>query len=85
MKVDNILQTIGQTPHVRINRLFGPGANVGEVGAQQPRRVSSRTALRWRWWRTRKSLAALQPGGTIIEPGSQHRHRPGAGSDRQGL
>ena len=28
MKVDNILQTIGKTPHVRINRLFGPGANV---------------------------------------------------------
>ena len=23
MKVDNILQTIGKTPHVRINRLFG--------------------------------------------------------------
>ena len=23
MKFDNILQTIGNTPHVRINRLFG--------------------------------------------------------------
>jgi len=28
MKADNILQTIGNTPHVRINRLFGPGHNV---------------------------------------------------------
>ena len=28
MKADNILQTIGNTPHVRINRLFGPDANV---------------------------------------------------------
>ena len=28
MKVENILQTIGNTPHVRINRLFGAGANV---------------------------------------------------------
>ena len=28
MKVDNVLQTIGNTPHVRINRLFGAGANV---------------------------------------------------------
>ena len=28
MKVDNILQTIGNTPHVRINRLFGPNAQV---------------------------------------------------------
>ena len=25
MKADNVLQTIGNTPHVRINRLFGPG------------------------------------------------------------
>ncbi len=24
MKADSILQTIGNTPHVRINRLFGP-------------------------------------------------------------
>jgi threonine synthase len=28
MKADNILQTIGNTPHMRINRLFGAGANV---------------------------------------------------------
>ena len=28
MRVDNILHTIGNTPHVRINRLFGAGANV---------------------------------------------------------
>ena len=28
MKADNILQTIGNTPHVRINRLFGAGHNV---------------------------------------------------------
>jgi cysteine synthase A len=28
MKADNILQTIGRTPHVRINRLFGPGHQV---------------------------------------------------------
>ena len=28
MKAASILETIGNTPHVRINRLFGPGANV---------------------------------------------------------
>jgi len=27
-KADNIVHTIGNTPHVRINRLFGAGANV---------------------------------------------------------
>jgi cysteine synthase A len=28
MKYDNILQTIGRTPEVRINRLYGPTAQV---------------------------------------------------------
>ena len=28
MKANNILATIGNTPHVRINRLFGPGQEV---------------------------------------------------------
>ena len=28
MKANNILATIGNTPHVRINRLFGPGHEV---------------------------------------------------------
>ncbi len=28
MRAQNILQTIGNTPHVRINRLFGPSADV---------------------------------------------------------
>ena len=28
MKVENVLQTIGNTPHVRINRLFGNKHNV---------------------------------------------------------
>ncbi|VAW69742.1 Cysteine synthase [hydrothermal vent metagenome] len=28
MKVENILQTIGNTPHVKINRLFGDKSEV---------------------------------------------------------
>ena len=28
MKASNILETIGNTPHIRINRLFGDGAEV---------------------------------------------------------
>ena len=28
MKASNILETIGRTPHIRINRLFGADANV---------------------------------------------------------
>ena len=28
MRANSILQTIGNTPHIRINRLFGPQAQV---------------------------------------------------------
>ena len=28
MKADNILQTIGKTPHLKINKLYGKKANV---------------------------------------------------------
>ena len=28
MKAHNILETIGHTPHIRMNRLFGPASNV---------------------------------------------------------
>ena len=28
MKAQNVLQTIGNTPHIRINKLFGANANV---------------------------------------------------------
>jgi cysteine synthase A len=39
MKADNILATIGHTPHIRINRLFGDGPGLDQVRAQQPRRL----------------------------------------------
>ena len=28
MRINNILESIGNTPHIRINRLFGDHANV---------------------------------------------------------
>ncbi|MFT6275888.1 MAG: cysteine synthase A, partial [Halioglobus sp.] len=28
MNANNILETIGNTPHIRVNKLFGPDANV---------------------------------------------------------
>ena len=36
MKADNILQTIGRTPHVRINRLFGAVQRIALVGVHPP-------------------------------------------------
>ena len=35
MKADSILQTIGKTPHVRINRLFGDRAEVAQHGVER--------------------------------------------------
>jgi len=70
MKAENILQTIGNTPHVRINRLFGPAAHVwikserGNPGGS----IKDRIALAMVQEAERSGL--LTPGGTIIEPTS---------------
>ncbi len=70
MKANNVLETIGGTPHIRINRLFGEGANVwvkserGNPGGS----IKDRIALAMVEDAERRGL--LQPGGTIIEPTS---------------
>jgi len=70
MKASNVLETIGRTPHIRINRLFGEGANVwvkserGNPGGS----IKDRIALAMVEDAERRGL--LQPGGTIIEPTS---------------
>lgn len=70
MKADNILQTIGNTPHVRINRLFG---NTHEVWIKSERgnpggSIKDRIALAM--IEAAEQSGALKPGGTIIEPTS---------------
>jgi cysteine synthase A len=72
MKAQNVLETIGNTPHIRINRLFGGqgrAAGVGEVGAQQPGRLDQ-GPHRARDGRRRRALGQAETGGTIIEPTS---------------
>jgi cysteine synthase A len=70
MKAQNILATIGNTPHVRINRLFGPDAQVwikserGNPGGS----IKDRIALAM--VEDAEKSGALKPGGTIIEPTS---------------
>ena len=70
MKADNILATIGNTPAVRINRLFGPGHNVwikserGNPGGS----IKDRIALAM--VEDAEKSGALKPGGTIVEPTS---------------
>ncbi len=70
MKTDNILQTIGNTPHIRINRLFGAGHNVwikserGNPGGS----IKDRIALAM--VEAAEKAGTLKPGGTIVEPTS---------------
>ncbi len=70
MKAHNILDTIGRTPHIRINRLFGAGANVWVKSERSNPggSVKDRIALAMVEDAERRGL--LQPGGVIIEPTS---------------
>ncbi|MEO9101298.1 MAG: cysteine synthase A [Rhodoferax sp.] len=70
MKVNDILQTIGNTPHVRMNRLFGTAS---EVWIKQERAnpggsIKDRIALAM--VEVAEQSGALKAGGTIIEPTS---------------
>ena len=70
MKADNVLATIGRTPHIRVNRLFGAGHDVwikserGNPGGS----IKDRIALAM--IEDAEASGALQPGGTIVEPTS---------------
>ncbi|NLD54336.1 MAG: cysteine synthase A [Burkholderiaceae bacterium] len=70
MKANSILETIGNTPHVRINRLFG---NDHEVWIKSERAnpggsIKDRIALSMVEDAERNGV--LEPGGTIVEPTS---------------
>jgi cysteine synthase A len=70
MKAANMLETIGNTPHVRIVRLFGTGA---EVWIKQERAnpggsIKDRIALSM--VEDAERTGKLKPGGVIVEPTS---------------
>ena len=69
MRAGSILETIGNTPHIRINRLFGDN----EVWVKSERAnpggsIKDRIALAM--VEDAERSGALKPGGTIIEPTS---------------
>ena len=74
MKFDNVLQSIGGTPHIRFQRLFQGVAQPGQqVWIKSERSnpggsVKDRIALAM--VEAAEASGALQPGGTIIEPTS---------------
>nr|WP_315244539.1 cysteine synthase A [uncultured Albidiferax sp.] len=70
MPVETILQTIGNTPHVRIQRLFGPGANVWIKSERSNPGGSIKDRIALAMIEDAEKSGVLQPGGTIIEPTS---------------
>ena len=62
MKANSILETIGNTPHIRINRLFGSDANVWiKAERANPGGIDQGPYLRWRWSRRPSATASSSP------------------------
>ena len=70
MKADSILDTIGDTPHVRINRLFGPQAQVWIKSERSNPGGSIKDRIALAMVEDAERSGTLQAGGTIIEPTS---------------
>ncbi|MEZ5703581.1 MAG: cysteine synthase A [Burkholderiaceae bacterium] len=71
MKADNVLQTIGGTPHIRLNRLFAGATQQVWVKSERTNpggSIKDRIALAM--IEDAERSGALQPGGTIVEPTS---------------
>ena len=66
----NILATIGKTPHIRVNRLFGPNANVWIKSERSNPGGSIKDRIALSMVEDAEATGKLKPGGTIIEPTS---------------
>jgi cysteine synthase A len=70
MRVDNVLATIGNTPHIRVNRLFGSDAAVWIKSERANPGGSIKDRIALAMVEDAERSGALAPGGTIIEPTS---------------
>jgi cysteine synthase len=70
MKAANILDTIGNTPHVRINRLFGPNAEVWIKQERTNPGASIKDRIALSMVEDAERSGKLKPGGVIVEPTS---------------
>jgi len=70
MKAHSILDTIGHTPHVRIQRLFGANANVWVKSERSNPGGSIKDRIALAMVEDAEKSGALKPGGTIVEPTS---------------
>jgi len=70
MKADNVLQTIGNTPHIRIHRLFGDTHRVWVKSERANPGGSIKDRIALAMVEAAEASGALKPGATIIEPTS---------------
>jgi len=69
MKADNILATIGDTPHIRLARMF-PDHDVWVKSERANPGGSIKDRIALAMVEDAEARGALQPGGTIVEPTS---------------
>ena len=70
MKANTILETIGNTPHIRINRLFGPDAEVWIKSERSNPGASIKDRIALSMVEDAERSGKLKPGGVIVEPTS---------------
>ncbi len=70
MKAANVLETIGNTPHIRLNRLFGDRGEVWVKSERSNPAASIKDRIALAMIEDAEASGKLQPGGTIIEPTS---------------
>jgi len=70
MKADNILATIGNTPHIRINRLFGEKADVWIKSERANPGGSIKDRIALSMVEDAERSGKLKAGGVIVEPTS---------------
>ena len=69
MKAQSILETIGNTPHIRLNRMF-PNAEVWIKSERSNPGGSIKDRIGLAMIEAAEADGSLKPGGTIIEPTS---------------
>src|SRR5215213_279915 len=70
MKANNVLETIGNTPHIRLNRLFGNKAEVWVKSERQNPAASIKDRIALAMIEDAEASGKLKPGGVIVEPTS---------------
>ena len=70
MKANSVLETVGNTPHIRINRLFGDKAEVWVKSERANPGASIKDRIALAMVEEAERSGKLKPGGVIVEPTS---------------